>query len=625
MMSFSGRKHLIPIQVIYFFLFSGLACLTPFLSPHTRDLGLTYRETIVVNTAAAFISIFGPLIAGIIADRHAKYKTFIVLSLFLSAVSYTGLLFIPRVLRFTRQPIIEFDCPDAVRLEKCSSWSSCTDAGIITDNMTTFTLSGCQYQCRNTFNTTYPLHVCFQGSKETLCTVYDQQTEKQVKFQSRFVPWMFEEQQSIQKSVFLSATPEMPDHIGVCNFRPVAPIIFNEKVHQDIHCRPMPEHCSIKCFLKLTYKNHSLDPAPCEDVLGDSTLTFWVYLGVRSFADLCIMTVICLLDAVTISSINDFYGLYGRMHVWAALGLAIFSPVAGILIDYYSGIAGKPDYSPAIFIFDGLALITCALIIALPIEAGTNARYVVSPERSRKKLKFCTWEMSFLIFLVLILGTQWGFMETFLLWFYVDEVGCSKLILGLTVTVGFVGSIPFLIISKNMVRNIGRAHLIVFAFLFYGIRFAGISYIIYPWWSLPFEAMETFTISVAWIGIVAYGQSLISRGARLKVQYLFNLLHFCAGRGLGTMIGGFLSEVFGTRQTFRGFAVVSTIIGLLYLVIYHTCLKSCRRNKRPTSPVRMNGSWYPLGETRPNGDAGGHLFNSDHEDSDIGVDDDVPK
>lgn len=51
---------------------------------------------------------------------------------------------------------------------------------------------------------------------------------------------------------------------------------------------------------------------------------------------------------------------------------------------------------------------------------------------------------------------------------------------------------------------------------------------------------------------------------------------FCLGKGLGSLIGGFLMKAFGTRPTYQIFAVLSLITGLVYFLFNSFYLK-----KRP--------------------------------------------
>ena len=54
-----------------------------------------------------------------------------------------------------------------------------------------------------------------------------------------------------------------------------------------------------------------------------------------------------------------------------------------------------------------------------------------------------------MVFLTLIMfaGTFWGFIEAFLFW-YLDDLGASHFLMGWTVAVGMITSLPFLVNIK---------------------------------------------------------------------------------------------------------------------------------------------------------------------------------
>ena len=55
-----------------------------------------------------------------------------------------------------------------------------------------------------------------------------------------------------------------------------------------------------------------------------------------------------------------------------------------------------------------------------------------------------------------IMGNCWGFVETFLFMYLKDDMGASMSLLGLTITVGAVASIPFLFVADWIVDKVRR-------------------------------------------------------------------------------------------------------------------------------------------------------------------------
>jgi hypothetical protein len=72
----------------------------------------------------------------------------------------------------------------------------------------------------------------------------------------------------------------------------------------------------------------------------------------------------------------------------------------------------------------------------------------------------------------LALGVFWGGMETFLYW-YLEDLGASRLLLGLTVAVGAVPAIPVFFAIRPILRICGHANLLIVALTLYSARLAG--------------------------------------------------------------------------------------------------------------------------------------------------------
>lgn len=607
------------VSAVLFFYFASIGCLTPFLTSHMRYLGFSLTEISFINAVSAFFSLIGPMLFGTFAERRSRYKSTTVFCIFVGALAYIAISFVPRFDKLNYRPLVDFDCTAGLRVERCVNWVTCSEALDVGDNLTKVKLSDCHYQCAKSghFTPTYPLHICFQGDNGNMCVVYDEERNDTslTEFESQLMAWRFEEiAADPNHTTVLTGSSDVIDvipddneedvpraHVSMCNFKPTGPINFGGKHYDTITCRPKVAECSIHCKVSFLSNGVSVHPRSCEEAFGNPNTTFWVYLVLRSIGDLCLLTTICLLDAITIWSTIDYEGAYGRIHVWAALGMAALAPLSGTLLDLHSGMHGRADFSLCAYLAAAFSMISITLIVIWPIHRQKSSHFqqALTPT---KEVKFCSFEMVIFLAIIIILGTQWSVMYTFLPWL-TEDIGCSFMLIGLGVTLMFGFSVPFLLISKNMIRNIGKANLLVFSMLFYFTRFAGVTFVTNRWWTLPFALMGSFTLCMMWIAAVAYGQILAPPGYSLIMQYLLNMLHFGIGRGIGSLLGGTLISSYSQRVVFCGIAVFSAVLAFLYLTVYHLGL---RRRKKGTYPTLLNGTWYPLRERYPNGDAKAH-------------------
>lgn len=83
-----------------------------------------------------------------------------------------------------------------------------------------------------------------------------------------------------------------------------------------------------------------------------------------------------------------------------------------------------------------------------------------------------TAELSILLLLMTLLGTFWGYLKTFV-YVYLEDLGASKLLMGLSLSFCILPSLPFLYKSAAVVQYCGHHYLIMLAFLGYCVRFAG--------------------------------------------------------------------------------------------------------------------------------------------------------
>lgn len=108
--------------------------------------------------------------------------------------------------------------------------------------------------------------------------------------------------------------------------------------------------------------------------------------------------------------IEKYGGDFGRERLFSSFGMAIFSPITGILIDYTSRGLGYTDYSAAFYTYDILLIISTISVAMMPIGDKLPADNVF---RDLFNLLRLPHVMAFILFLF-FLGNFWGFIESFL-------------------------------------------------------------------------------------------------------------------------------------------------------------------------------------------------------------------
>lgn len=85
---------------------------------------------------------------------------------------------------------------------------------------------------------------------------------------------------------------------------------------------------------------------------------------------------------------------------------------------------------------------------------------------------FKNTELVMLFVIMSVLGSFWSFLETFL-YIHLQYLQAPNFLIGLTITIGIVPSMPFLFKSERIVNYCGHHHLLMIAFIIYCIRFIG--------------------------------------------------------------------------------------------------------------------------------------------------------
>ena len=291
--------------------------------------------------------------------------------------------------------------------------------------------------------------------------------------------------------------------------------------------------CSLDCIVKEHlpfngYKNM------CSALEGDTTLTFALYFVFRTLATMCLACCFVLIDAQTIQMCKEEEqdgkkGALGRQFVYQALAQAVISPIIGQLMDYVSKNYGdgKPNYLVAFISHDAFILFGMGLLVF----ANLNVQLPKSTGLTGMKKIFLNVDICVFLILMFVIGSLWGFIETFLFVYLKDDMNAPMYLLGLTITVGAVVSIPFLYISDYIVDHIGRNNTFILALLTYSVRYVGYSYITSPWHAFPFEALELFTINLFKIACVQYVGEMAPPGLLATLNGISGCIHYGLGKG----------------------------------------------------------------------------------------------
>lgn len=224
------------------------------------------------------------------------------------------------------------------------------------------------------------------------------------------------------------------------------------------------------CILqKCTFKSGGPEVCPPDFKEGDDT-TFWTYFVLRFVGTIVMTAGVTIMDPIALTMIEKYGGDFGREKLFSSLGMALFSPLTGALIDLTSD--KYTDYSAAFYTYDALMLISAWTVFLMPLGTKLPSDNIFRDLINIFKMANV---IIFIIFLF-VLGNLWGFIESFL-FFYLKDLGAPNYLLGITVTVGTVSSMPFLYGAEKITKKIGHVNIIVLSFFAHATRLMGYSFI----------------------------------------------------------------------------------------------------------------------------------------------------
>lgn len=559
---FKTNKHLLPLKGVLFFYNGAYACLLPYLAVHMKQIGITVEETAIIHSIIPLSAFSGPPVAGFLADKFGGYKVILIFSLIFNAAFHTALLTVPPVETVFTTPLDELQFPFSsepfLRVNTCEGSADCqlllngTIGGHILLNECRVT---CAYGGNGHVEESTARPRCRHNETLECGPPYDDDDGPRIDLR-------------------ISSACRRIDRTG-CSYD-IHEMRYSSEVEGGGAVIRSPltipgAGCTVVCPLSLD-ENNLASEKKCEHELGNKSLTFWMYLVLRVLASAFLSSCLSLLDTTTLVMMKAHDGEYGKQRLWSILSTAVFPPIAGILVDYASHLKGYSDYSPTFFMFDGLILITVLLAFRLDVhikmESDTKVKDVLKLLRS--------FEVCMLLVAVLVLGTMWGYIETFLYWYLLD-LGSPRYLLGLTLTVGSGISVPVMYAAEAIVNKVGHANILVGACFMYCFRYMGYSFIYDAWYALVFECMEVFTIHLMWVAAITYGAALSPEGLLATVQGTICGVHYGMGRGMGSFIGGLLMHNFGTRYAYRCMGIGCAVFGAFYCLYSLTYIRHKNR------------------------------------------------
>lgn len=258
----------------------------------------------------------------------------------------------------------------------------------------------------------------------------------------------------------------------------------------------------------------------CSNWDSKTILLFSVYALLITIHYMSHSCVFRFLDVTSISLTAEHNANFGKQRVLSIVGALIGPSLIGYVLQVTSG--KDKNYSLA-FVF----YISFTILSALA-SWNINIR-VREPEQEMWKAVLRLLKKSenvAFIFVLLVLGTSFNFMIIFSNW-YLEDLGASKLLLGLLTPLSSVFALFSLYTYKWWLRNIGEHNLFILALVGYAFFNVSYSFIIEPWYAVLIGVVVyTFSYHLLWVAVIQYAHTLAPDGLYATVIVMAGVLHY---------------------------------------------------------------------------------------------------
>ncbi|KAL2723687.1 major facilitator superfamily domain-containing protein 6-like isoform X1 [Vespula maculifrons] len=147
--------------------------------------------------------------------------------------------------------------------------------------------------------------------------------------------------------------------------------------------------------------------------------------------------------------------------------------------------------------------------------------------------QFKDLKCSSFLFVAWWMGFGIGLIFTFLFW-HLQDYGGSPTLFGVASVINHISEIFAYFFSFKLITQIGHVKVLCLGLAGNVIRFLYISWLVKPWWVLPFEFIQGITHAAVWAACCSYIAHNTPQHLRSSAQGVLQGLHHGLGRGCGT-------------------------------------------------------------------------------------------
>ncbi|RUS79839.1 hypothetical protein EGW08_012403, partial [Elysia chlorotica] len=209
----------------------------------------------------------------------------------------------------------------------------------------------------------------------------------------------------------------------------------------------------------------------------------------------------------------------------------------------------------------GALMVACCYPVPPPSTGHSSSKICKS-----LTLAFCDCRGFFFSVTLLLTGMVYASYHNFLFW-RIQDLGGSELIMGFCVSLSAFGEIPMLIFSNLLVKRLGHSWMVSLCLLILAVRLLGYAFIPMAWAIAPVELTHGFTHTALWFAVLSHEDFNSAGSLDRSLRTVLSSLYFGIGFASGSIFSGFIYYVYGSTQLFWGLSAVIGIWMILFSLV----------------------------------------------------------
>lgn len=278
--------------------------------------------------------------------------------------------------------------------------------------------------------------------------------------------------------------------------------------------------------------------------------------------------IISFADSATMTMLAGEKAMYGRVRLGGTIGWGLMAPLAGIIIQSYGLRWVFWGYTPIMLL---------AFIVSQKFTFGKEVENISFRGDIRKVLTNQRWV--FFLSLAFMGGVAFTSINSYLSP-YMDELGISRSMMGIALTISTLGELPILFFANRLLKRFGAHGLLVL-----GVTITGVRLLLYSWLNftagiLFFQFLNGMTFPMVWVAGVSYADENSPPDMKATAQGLLGAMVFGIGAATGGLLGGLMLGSIGGRWMYL---VIGIIVLMSVAVI--TLLERVERARQARSLI----------------------------------------